>query len=414
MDFLTATDTADASTYLRSVNQTDGSFSEHFLMPISGFENNGLPVTPKGYDKAFDLYLTVDATGKGTIFDSLNVTLWVDPQGNDGAAGVSETSDPSFSNGRQDDIALATGTMVSAHLTMDSSGARHADFVENLTPTLAGTTLSGGSLKEDTLLEEQLSPGPDTTTQSLPQADGTTVNLLANGVAKIDAPSFDAVHYQNNVFSTVQPDGTFVSHRLDPVTGFTLNGDSVVPAGFGPSYGLYFDITDTGVSTPTSLSFASSTFKLMYDPGNQDGAVTSTVNGITFANTGPSGAADDIVLGTGTMVSGVASFDPATGIRTTHFVETFTPTPDASELSPFVNSPAVFDLVNSGPASLLVNRPGPNGTILQTINGATGVAEAVPDIGEGATIFIPTVPGIRHDLRFIYDHGPHGHDRRSC
>ena len=35
-------------------------------MPISGFENNGLPASPKGYDKAFDLYLTIDATGKGT------------------------------------------------------------------------------------------------------------------------------------------------------------------------------------------------------------------------------------------------------------------------------------------------------------------------------------------------------------
>ena len=77
--------------------------------------------------------------------------------------------------------------------------------------------MSGGSLKDGMLLEERLSSGPDTTTQSLPQADGTTVNLVNNGVAKIDAPSFDAVHHQNNVSSTVQPDGTFVSHRLDPV-----------------------------------------------------------------------------------------------------------------------------------------------------------------------------------------------------
>ena len=243
MDFFAPTDAADASTFLRSVNQSDGSFSENFLMPISGFENNGLPVIPKGYDKAFDLYLTVNASGKGTQFDSLDVTLWIDPQGNDGAVGVNESCDPSFSGGTQDDIALATGTMVSAHLTMDSSGARHADFVEQLTPTLAGKTLSDGSLEEGTLLQEQLSPGPDTTTQSLPQVDGTTINLLVDGVAKIDAPSFDAVQYQNNVFSTVQPDGTFVSHRLDPVTGFTLNGDCVVPAGFGTSYGLYFDIS---------------------------------------------------------------------------------------------------------------------------------------------------------------------------
>jgi hypothetical protein len=52
MDFFTATDTANASTFLRSVNQTDGSFSERFLMPITGFENNGQPVVPKGFEKA--------------------------------------------------------------------------------------------------------------------------------------------------------------------------------------------------------------------------------------------------------------------------------------------------------------------------------------------------------------------------
>ena len=49
MSFFTSTDAADASTFLRSVNQADGSFSEHFLMPITSFENNGQPVIPKGF-----------------------------------------------------------------------------------------------------------------------------------------------------------------------------------------------------------------------------------------------------------------------------------------------------------------------------------------------------------------------------
>ena len=60
---------------------------------------------------SYDLYLTIDASGKGTVFDSLNLTLWADPKGNDGTPSVSETSDPSFSNGTKGDFALAHGTL---------------------------------------------------------------------------------------------------------------------------------------------------------------------------------------------------------------------------------------------------------------------------------------------------------------
>jgi hypothetical protein len=417
MSFFTATDTIDATTFLRSVNQPDGSFSEHFLMQITGFGNGGNPAIPKEFGKAYDLYLTLDATGKGTVFDSLNLTLWADPKANDGTPGVTETSDPSFSNGTTGDIVLATGTMVSANLSQDAAGTRHADFVEKLTPTLAGTILSGGSLKVGGLLEERLTT-PSSVRQSIPQPDGTTINLVIGGTAKIDAPSFDAVQFTNNVYSVVQPDHTFVAHRIDPITGFTADGSPVVPDGFGNSFGLYFDILDTGVSTPTSLSFTSSSFRLMLDPGNHDGPVTSTVNGITFANTGSTGAADDIVLGTGTMVSGVASFDPTTGIRTTHFVENYVPVSDESDVSPFVNVPAVFDFAGTTLPGLLVNTPGPNGMLIQTINGAIGstvVAKAVPDIGASDTLLFPDIAfGLfEHKLGFIFDHGPHGHIRTS-
>jgi hypothetical protein len=415
MSFFTPTDTADANTFLRSVGQADGSFAEHILMPITGLENNGHSVLPEGFGKDYDLYLTVDATGKGTAFTSLNVTLWADPKANDGTPGVSAQSDPSFSHGTKGDIALATGTLVSATLNFDpTTGTRHADFVEKLTPTLAGTILSGGSLKAGALLQEQLTT-PATAFKAMPQADGTTITLVTGGTAKIDAPRFDAIQYTNNLYSVVQPDGSFLSHRIDPVTGFSLDGIPALPPGFGSTYGLYFDITDTGTSTPTSLSFTSSTFKLMLDPGNHDGAVTSTVNGITFANTGLKGAADDIVLGTGTMVSGVASFDPATGIRTTHFVENFVPTPGSANFSPVLNTSAIFDLLNTGPASLLVNTPGPGGTTIQTINGGTGVAKSAPEIGAGDTILVPNLSfGVEHhELGFIYGRGPQGHIRIS-
>ena len=94
MTHFTPIDTAEASTFLRSVNPPDGSFSEHFLMPIAGFQNNGQPVMPKGFMDKFDLYLTLDASGGGGVFNTLNVTLWADPKANDGAVSVDAGHDP--------------------------------------------------------------------------------------------------------------------------------------------------------------------------------------------------------------------------------------------------------------------------------------------------------------------------------
>jgi hypothetical protein len=187
----------------------------------------------------------------------------------------------------------------------------------------------------------------------------------------------DTILYTNNVFSVVQPDTSFVSHRIDPVAGFSLGGNSVMPSGFGSAYGLYFDITDTGFSTPTSLTFASSTVTLKADPGNHNGAVTSTTGGISFANIGVNGAADDIALASGTMISGVAGLIPATGARTTHFVETFVPS--LTEVGFFASSTGLMDFLNTTNPGLLVNTPGANGTLTQTINGASGTAQFVPE-----------------------------------
>jgi hypothetical protein len=128
----------------------------------------------------------------------------------------------------------------------------------------------------------------------------------------------------------------------------------------------------------------------MYDPGNQNGVVTSTPNGIAFPNKGANGAADDIELGSGTFVSGVGGVDPATGSRTTHFVENFVPT-DHVDLSPFVHSPATFDFLNNTGSSVLVNTPQPDGTIAQSLNGGSGVATSVPEIGEGTTVLVPNI-----------------------
>jgi hypothetical protein len=193
--------TLDTSTFLRAVVQPGGGETvEHLLLPVTGLEHNGQPVTPKGFGSLYGLFLTIDATAAAGSFTSMNVTLWADPKNDARDPGVSVTSDPAFANGMAHDIVLATGTMVSASLTFDpATGIRHGDFVESLTPTLAGSVLLHGSIQPGTLLREQLTT-PPTAFQSLPQPDGTTVNLVTDGAAQV----------------TLDPEGTILVPNISP------------------------------------------------------------------------------------------------------------------------------------------------------------------------------------------------------
>ena len=206
MDHFTPVDTLNASNFLREVSQPDGSAVLHFLMPVTGFEGNGQLVTPPGFDKEYGLYLTIDAThpagqtGAGGVFSSLNVTLWADPNNDAGIPDVSETSGPSFSNGMANDIVLATGIMVSASVSLDTTTmTRSADDVVAMTPTLDGTLLLGGSIKSGTLLEVQTTT-PPADFQTIPQPDGTTIFLVTDGTASI----------------TLDPQGTILVPNITP------------------------------------------------------------------------------------------------------------------------------------------------------------------------------------------------------
>jgi hypothetical protein len=179
-------DTFDTSTFLRGVVQPGGGETlERILLPVTGLENNGQPVTPKGFGSLYGLFLTIDATAAANSFTSMNVTLWADPKNDARNPGVSETSDPAFANGMANDIILATGTMVSASLSLDpATGIRHGDFVQSITPTLDGTLLLHGSIQPNALLHEQLTT-PPSAFQSLPQPDGSTINLVTDGAAQV-------------------------------------------------------------------------------------------------------------------------------------------------------------------------------------------------------------------------------------
>jgi hypothetical protein len=193
MDHFTPVDTLNTSNFMREVIQPDLSSALHFVMPVTGFELNGQPVTPAGFDQEYGLYITIDAThpaggsGVGGVFSSLNLTLWADPTHDDGTPGVSQSNDPSFSNpnGTANDVVLAIGTMVSASVSQDPDGTKHADDVVRLTPTLDGTLLLHGSIKPGDLLEVKTDTPPANYFQSMPAADGTSIATITDGTAQM-------------------------------------------------------------------------------------------------------------------------------------------------------------------------------------------------------------------------------------
>jgi hypothetical protein len=210
MDHFTPVDTMNGSNFLRSVIQPDLTNSVHFLMPVTGFEYNGQPVTPPGFDKEYGLFLTIDGTAinnpGGTVdhFTSLNVTLWADPKNDAGTPSVSETSDPAFSNGIANDIVLAIGTMVSGSMSVDpTTNIRHADLVESLTPTLAGTVLLDGSIKPGSLLEEQTTTLP-TEGGIFPQPDGGLITTISGGTVQITLDPQDTILVPNITHAHLQ------------------------------------------------------------------------------------------------------------------------------------------------------------------------------------------------------------------
>ena len=176
--------------------------------------------------------------------------------------------------------------------------------------------------------------------------------------------SADTIFYTNAVYSIVQPDTTFVSHRIMDVTGFSLNGAPVIPSGFGSAYGLYIDDTDLGKSTPTSLSFTGGSIRIYADPGNNNGPVTLSTAGIGFTNLGSTGTADDILLASGTGLSGVASLDLTAGTRTTRFTDTYAANAGESGFFVTPGTSGFVQFVNVSGLTALVNTPGPDGTTI--------------------------------------------------
>ena len=204
----------------------------------------------------------------------------------------------------------------------------------------------------------------------------------------------DTVLMTHYLHSVVQPTGLFQEELVFDIDAFQLGGQTVATPGFNStpglsgSYDLYFLITATGQLAPAT-TFDMLSISLIGDPGNNNGAITASASGISFSNTGPTGVADDILLGTGTLESAAMTFDPITGVRRAHFVESFQPVPGQAA---FFVSPTAFPIrleqFLTTPPSTFSAVPGPEGTTIITVNGGTSVANFTPE--PGALILVVT------------------------
>jgi hypothetical protein len=203
------------------------------------------------------------------------------------------------------------------------------------------------------------------------------------------------LHYLYDVTPPAGSPAIYPVDFIEQITGFTLNGVPVATPGLNGtpgapgSYGLYLSMQAQVQQNGPSRIYHSLQMSLMADPGNNDGAVSSTqANHLAFANTGPTGTADDITLATGSLISGNFQQNPAPGISIlSHFVESFTPAPGeeaffASPVSPhalleeFLTTPVVdfqtvqlpdgstIALLNGGGATIDLLVPEPTSLLL--------------------------------------------------
>ena len=200
---------------------------------------------------------------------------------------------------------------------------------------------------------------------------------LALAGSAFTASGITATHY---LYAVAPASGPFPETFLERIQGFTLGGAAVSAPGLNGtpgaagSYGLYLTLQANFENIAGVNTFHSLDVSLIADPGNNNGTASSTASGLAFSNTGATGAADDVTLATGSLVS--ASLALIAGTRNAHFLETFHAV--ASESGFFVTPPTAFNLIEeflTTPASAFSTAPGPNGSTIQMVNGGTALID---------------------------------------
>ena len=186
----------------------------------------------------------------------------------------------------------------------------------------------------------------------------------------------DTIDFVGNLTDVPQPDGTHLVDRIEQITGFSLNGHAVTPAGFGTNYGLYFEFVDHNTAG-FPPSFLSIDMTLKADPGNLNGPVVSDTSQTGFTNTGPTGQADDIVLAHGSLVDGMLFLDPTANPPVLNGTETDTFTPDIAGF--FKGGSDLIKDVASNPVTLLTMTEVPGIGTVTNFHNYTGHIQFVTD-----------------------------------
>jgi hypothetical protein len=199
------TTTATTTNFLLNTTTPAGLGTDNFILQVTGFTRNGVPVSVPGLGSTFGLYLegTVSVQGTPSVYSPGTVALVLDPTNNDGTPGA--TWDPATQSGSigfsnlvntADDITLATGSFVSGAFGIQSNGQPGVNFVQtlDLNPAIFGPN-SGTNLNiSETLFNTATSRLAGTTTAGgsyITANDGYgTINLTQTSVVGDHSPSF--------------------------------------------------------------------------------------------------------------------------------------------------------------------------------------------------------------------------------
>lgn len=194
-------DQFDLKNYLHADIKADGSASEQFIFQVTGLELHGAHVGLPGLGSKFGMYFIVDASlvpssGGPPTFTKLDIRLMADPGNNNGALSAT-TAGIGFANGTADDVTLATGSLVSAQLSINAiplPNTRHANFVEQIAPTEEGREVFGNSLAVGDQLRELLTTlGSDPPHHIIPLAGGASTVLVNGGIGTAQLVSGQAM-----------------------------------------------------------------------------------------------------------------------------------------------------------------------------------------------------------------------------
>ncbi len=197
---------------------------------------------------------------------------------------------------------------------------------------------------------------------------------LSGAGSAFTADTIDAASYLHSI---IQPGGSFDEQLVLDITGFRLHGQPAAAPGLDSAYGLYFTINATGQQIAGKATFNTLGISLMADPGNRDGTPAVGLAGLAFANTGPTGIADDFVLGASTLHSASMAFNPVTKVRSAHFVESFAAAPNEAGFFGNLSLP-LEELLTTLPA-VFQALPQPDGTTVILVNGGVAEARFVPE-----------------------------------